>query len=235
MSIMAEVRKRIDRMYEGSLITYKAFGDLSKSSTVALALSRLCEQGVIRRLQKGKYYRIKKTKFGELDPSDEEILKNLVGKDSYISGVSAYNRLGLTTQVPNEITIKGRKYSRRTKIGKLQIRYVSNTAEVRPGTSGLLQLLDALKNIKTIPDSDIKKSFEKLSEYIQNLSNDERKRLAKLALVYKPAVRAMVGAVLDQIDETLTQKLKASLNPLTSYKIGLAESQMANLNEWRIQ
>lgn len=235
MSVMSAVRKRIDQMEDGSLIAYKEFDDLNRSSAVALALSRLCNEGVIKRLQKGKYYRTKKTKFGELDPSDVKIIQSLIEKGSYVSGVSAYNRLGLTTQVPNEITIKGNKYSRRTRVGKLQIRYVRNTVGIISDTSNLLQLLDAFKNIKYIPDSDANTSFKKLSELIRKLKFDEQRQLVKLAFDYKPSVRAMVGAVLDQVDEALVKKLKDSLNPLTIYKIGLTESQGTNLSKWKIQ
>ncbi len=235
MSVMSVVRKRIDQAQKGSLITYEKFSDLKSPSAVALALSRLCKEGMIRRLQKGKYFKTKKTKFGELDPSDVEILQSLVGKDSYISGVSAYNRLGLTTQVPNEITIRGSKYSRRTRVGRLQIRYIRSKVEANSTVSNLLQLLDAFNNIKYIPDSDVNTSFMKLSELIRALEYNEKKQLARLACDYSPSVRAMVGAILDQIDVNLAEKLKNSLNPLTTYKIGLTESPMANLSEWRIQ
>ena len=131
MSISKIVKYRVGTLPEGSVISFSDFGDLDNLQAVALSLSRLKKSGVLKKLEKGKYYVPKKTKFGTLGPSDSSILKDLLisenGMDSYISGVAAYNRLGLTTQVPNEVTIVGTRYSRKTQVGKLKVKYVVST------------------------------------------------------------------------------------------------------------
>ena len=236
MIIAKEVKARIEEMEEGRIISYQDFQDFDNQGAVALALSRLCKEEKIRRLQKGKYYKPKKTKFGELEPGDARIVSGVLGEEGYVTGLTAYNRLGLTTQVPNEITIKGRKYPRKASVGKLKIRFIRDQNQtITTGSEELLTILDAFKNIKRIPDSDVTEVFKKLSKIVENLDEDQQRRLAKLALKYKPSVRALLGAVLEKVDEGLVRNLKKSLNPLSVYKIGLSMSVSDKLNTWRIQ
>ncbi len=232
---MSAIRKRVGRMEEGCVLTYQNFKDLDQITAVALALSRLRKEGLIERLQKGVYYIPRKTNFGLLEPSDSEILKALVGKNGYISGVFAYNKLGLTTQVPNEVTIKCGKFSRQSRVGKLRIKYARNKLNHISSSPELLQILDAFNDIKRIPDSKAEISFEKLSSLIQQMGVEKQRLLAKLALHYKPSVRAMVGAILQTVDRSLAEKLKSSLNPITTFKIGLNHQQFPALLEWRIR
>ena len=45
-------------------------------SAAAKALSRMAARGVIKRYKKGMYYKPKQTIFGEIKPSEEELLKS---------------------------------------------------------------------------------------------------------------------------------------------------------------
>ena len=164
MSVAAEVKRRIEKMKEGRIISYQNFSDLENQSAVALALSRLCKEGTIRRPEKGKYFKPKCTRFGELAPSDAEVIKGVIDQGAYIAGVAAYNQLGLTNQVPNEIVIKSSKYSRKARIGKLSIKYVQDMKTSSSSSSKLLQILDTLKNIKRISDKSITEAFLILCE-----------------------------------------------------------------------
>lgn len=237
MSTAAEVKKRIAKKDDGTVISYEDFDDLNNQGAVALALSRLCKQNIIKRLQRGRYYKPKQTKFGELVPSDTQVVKGLLGKKDYVTGIAAFNRLGLTTQVPNEITIKGKRYPRNAKVGKLMIRYRQGPGRnLKSKDQLLLPLLDALSNIKRIPGADVNEIFRKVSKIVQELGPGQQKALAKLSLKYKPAVRALAGTILqDLVDKKSIERLKASLNPLTVYKIGLNKDFTENLKSWRVK
>ena len=81
--------------------TYDHFAGLPKFA-VAAALSRLARKRIIHRVRKGVYYAPRKTRFGETvaDPAavTAAILKRR-GIAWRVSGLPAYNGLGLTTQV----------------------------------------------------------------------------------------------------------------------------------------
>ena len=163
MNISSKVKQKIEALPEGAVITFDDFSELPNKRAVALCLSRLKKEGELERLEKGKYYIPKKTKFGTLGPSESSIIQGLLKGDegSYISGVTAYNKLGLTTQVANEITIVGSKYNRKAIVGKIKVKYIKGKAPVNKQNILLLQILDAVNDVKKIimPDQEKDKQF----------------------------------------------------------------------------
>jgi len=67
------------------------------------------KSGKLSKLSKGKYYKPENSSFGNLQPKQAEIVKDLLedgGKIvGYLTGYSIYNQLVLTTQVSNTIQI----------------------------------------------------------------------------------------------------------------------------------
>ncbi len=65
--------------------------------------------GQIRRASKGRFYKTKMTEFGELPLNATELVKDLLEKNGktigYLTGYTAFNELGLTTQVPFALQI----------------------------------------------------------------------------------------------------------------------------------
>lgn len=71
------------------------------SSTVLHALSRLVEEGELRRVRKGLYWRGTMTALGMSPPASEKLVEVLAGKKGVgPAGLSAANALRLSTQVP---------------------------------------------------------------------------------------------------------------------------------------
>ncbi len=239
MSITKAVKDRVSKLPEGIIISFSDFVDIGNLQAVALCLSRLTKNGTLERLAKGKYYIPKKTKFGVLGPSDNSILNDLLnsesGMDSYISGVAAYNRLGLTTQVPNEVTIVGSRYSRKTQIGKLKIRYVKGKAPITKSSVILLQILDALSDIKKIPDTNINDSMKKIKELIIGLQLNQKKKLIELSSYYRARVQVLVGVVLDEDGFKEVQLLKEKLNPLTKFKLNISKEILPLQESWNLK
>ncbi len=116
MSVAQIVRNFIDNVENGKLFSYNDIKS-NKKSVIAIELSRLNKQGIVKRLSKGKYYKPKEGFFGEIAPSDSEVLNSyLSAPNTYVTGLKAFNEMGLTTQVPNIITIATEKQARRVKI-----------------------------------------------------------------------------------------------------------------------
>lgn len=235
MTIAKKVKLKILNMKEATIFTYNDFAELENFNAVSLALSRLVKDGFIKRLNKGKYFRPVQSKFGEKGPDESEIIRNL-SSNGYISGGFAYNELGLSTQVPNEIIIIGSKYNRKMKIRNLSVRYQKRDIKLsNKKDSKYLQILDAIKDIKKIQGVGVNQSLKGLISLIENLNMAQQKLLISYALSYKPAVRALLGAILEKIKSKIFIDLEKTLNPLTSYNIGLDENVLPNKDRWRIK
>lgn len=234
MTVAKEVKQKILSMEEGRIITYEDFAYLQNFNAVSLVLSRLAKDGTIKRLEKGKYFKPKKSKFGTTGPGESEIIKSLVD-EGYVSGNVAYNKLGLTTQIPNEVTIIGKKYNRKTKIGKLSVRYQKREGSFNNKSRKYLQILDAIKDIKRIPGTGIDEVLRGLIRLIGDMSETEQERLVEYGMDCKPMVRALLGAIMEKIGNILFKNLQRTLNPLTSYNIGISNEILPNMTGWRIK
>jgi predicted transcriptional regulator of viral defense system len=225
---------------EGMVFDYSYFNmPKSEEITLAKALSRLTSKGIIERLAKGKYYKPRNTIFGKLKPEENEIIKSLTYKGEqltgYLTGIALYNRLGLTTQVPNILTVATNNILPTKKVNGYTVKYSKRNVEISEDTVYLLQLLDALKDIRKIPDAYVDQSFTILLERIKELNPSQQKNLLELARKYNPATRALTGALFEEyISGTKVANLKESLNGLSQYTIGLSKNLLPNQSDWNI-
>ena len=108
-----------------------------------------------------------------LKPRQEEFVKDLLVKDGeiigYLTGYSVFNRLGLTTQVPNIIQIGTNTRKNKKQRGLFTISFVLQTNPITKENIPLLQLLDAIRFIKEIPDATIDQSCKRLVMIIRDL------------------------------------------------------------------
>lgn len=236
MTTSKEVLKRIKHKKPGEIITFDEFSNLESFNAVALTLSRLFKKGTLQKMGKGLYYKPKITRFGTLKPNDNEVLKTLIKKNKkgYVSGLAAFNRLGLTSQVPNLVTISGGKSSHERKIGHLTIKFKQGDHANFKDTP-FLQILDALKNIKKIPDAKINESIVILKNKILSYDKDEIHRIVYLAKSSKSSVRALLGAIIEIKHLKESSELFETLNPLTVYKLNISEMILPNKRRWKIK
>ena len=239
-TVSNRVLEKIKSFPDGTNFGYEQLGITKAEFTAAAkAIERLLKQETIKRLSKGIFYKPKQTVFGELKPVEYEILKSYLFKNgkriAYITSTYLYNQLGLTTQVPSTIKIACKiKRIYVNRIG-LKAMPVKSYMDVTDSNFQLLGLLDALKDIKKIPDSDINMVFRILSNKINSLSEKEVNILVEISLLYPPRVRALLGAVLEQQNsEKFLSQLKASLNPFTKYSLGVNPELFKNLENWYI-
>ena len=99
----------------------------------------------------------------------------------------------------------------------------------------LLQILDSIRFIKRIPDTDLQSSVIRIREIIRNLSKEDQRLLIKLALKYNPATRALTGAILEKINSfDMIEILYESIKPVTEFKLNINENILENKQKWRI-
>lgn len=102
MVLTKEIRNTIERNGPGRLYMVQDFADLNNDGLVTRALSRLENEGMLIRLAQGLYLYPARNKYGILFPTIEKIAYAIAEKDKariIPSGLTALNRLGLSTQV----------------------------------------------------------------------------------------------------------------------------------------
>jgi hypothetical protein len=219
--VAALVRRRIENGGE-RLWRLEDFRDLSFEA-VAQALSRLTRQGVIERLSKGVYYRTRETTLGKSRPNPAAIQKLAsTRKTVYPAGVAAANLLGFTTQTARRAEVA-------TSAGSLPRKLVGDTTIIhtrRPQVWATLTesdaaLLDFLrgggKASELSPEETVQRTLSLLSQ------KGRFERVANVAASEPPRVRAMLGAIGEQLGKSRTelQRMRDSLNPFSRFDFGL--------------
>lgn len=240
MKITDYIANSIGRLPKGYVFTYEDFlGEVKKEEAIIKALNRMAASGKINKLSKGKYYKPEKTAFGELAPPQYQVVKDLLEEDGkiigYLTGYSIYNRLGLTTQVSNLIQVGSNKVRPALKRERYTISFIRQQNTITKENIPLLQLLDALRYIKKIPDTTLSSACRRLLVLVGKLSEGEEKSMVRLSQKYPPATRALLGAILDQLGRTTyVSSLQNSLNPITQYKLKGVEEVLTTTENWNI-
>jgi hypothetical protein len=242
MALATEIRKQIQQLPEGKTFGYDDLRIAKEDyTTAAKALERLQKEGLIKKVSKGVFYKPEQTVFGELKPDYSELLRPYLFENgkrvAYETGTSLYNRMGLTTQMAFRIKIASR--GKRININRenLKANAVKSYAEVTDSNYETLGLLDAFKDIKKIPDCSVDQAIKRLKAIVKELNEKQTASLLKYALVYPPRVRAMVGSISENLGSKAQgiEKLKESLNPLTTIKLGVKESDLPTKSNWYIE
>lgn len=229
----------IDRFPKGFVFTYADFNsEVSQNQALIKALNRMVISGKIAKLSKGKYYKPETTPFGDLLPNQKQVVKDLLeekGKiNGYLTGYSIYNQLGLTTQVSNTIQIGKNEIRPSFKRDRYTIDFIKQKNNITKDNIPLLQILDAIRNIKKIPDTTITNSCIRFIAILRQLKEKDLLLIMRLANKYPPATRALLGAMLDEIKSTKTETLFNTLNPITKYKLAGAFSVLSTAEKWNI-
>lgn len=240
MSVSEKINRQIKDIPEDISFGYEqlliAPGEFQSA---AKALERLRKKGTIKRISKGRFYRPRMTIFGEKHPNEEQLLKPYLYKKgkriAYITGLSLYNQLGLTTQIPTKWQIASRDKRIFITAEAIQASAVKSYVDVSDDNYQLLGLLDALKDLKQIPDVDMQSALTIFKTRIGALPQQQQEETIGYALSYPPRVRALLGAILEALPYALDiTKLKESLNPLTKYTLGIDETLLKSAANWNI-
>lgn len=202
-------------------------------TAVSKTLSRMAQAGEIQRIGKGLYYRPRQTRFGSSRPSQSEIQKLPVTQTLHPAGLSAANLLGFTTQnsLQSEFATPANSVPR-TIVGdraKVRTRRPETWKHLSNTEAALLDLLRSRAKLSELPPEETKQHL--LECFREGESFD---RLASVADAEPPRVRAMLGAIGQELGKSSQQlkKLRQSLNPISRFDFGI----LANLlyaKEWQ--
>lgn len=241
MIIAEKIKKKISGMKDGTTFTYQQLGITREEYSAATkAIERLIRQGIIRRATTGIFYKPRQSPFGELRPREEELLKPYLFEENkriaYVTGLGLFNRMGLTTQIPKTIKVASKSKRVTTRIGQVEVKPVTSYVEVNNENYRLLELLDALKDFKTIPDIDKHSAITLLRNKIKALETNDLNRLIRYSYKYPPRTRAFLGAMLADLKKIEKDMvLRETLNPLTTYKLGINSQMLPSATNWNIE
>jgi hypothetical protein len=246
-SIAHAVRSRILRAGPDRLWTYADFRGLNRIA-VAAALSRLAKTGELRRVRRGVYYRPKPSLFGPSKPDPAALTDAVLrarGERPVASGVEAYSSLGLTTQVSGAVSRATRRRVARNAVPGVRFHASPRPLDAQKGIrSEERTALDALRDIARIPDARPAEILRRLAMLIRSGDLDYV-RLAKYARVEPPRVRALLGALGEELRHAnagrrvpleVLEELREGLNPLSTFRIPGARDALPHAaSAWRIK
>lgn len=172
---------------KGVLIFSEDFSDIGNSKSISKNLEILVNEGILLRVARGIYYLPKIDKqMGELLPDIEQVAKAIAEREKariVSSGLSAIQKLGLSTQVPLKAVYHTDGSPRKLKIGKASLIFkrttTRNLALKGPISSLVVRALKEMGQTKVI-EEHIRIVIEKLKkEEKVNILHD-----AKLAPVW---------------------------------------------------
>ncbi|MDR2147654.1 MAG: DUF6088 family protein [Tannerella sp.] len=235
------IKNTIENFDYGFVFTPADFPvDQRKQATVNRILNNMVVSGQIRKISKGRFYKPKMTEFGELPPNNYQLVKDLLEKNGkiigYLTGYTAFNELGLTTQVPFALQIGVINEKKAIKRKFYRINFIKQQNKITKENIYLLQLLDCLRFFKNIPDSMPDETCRRLLLLLKELKKEQREEIKKLSLKYTPQATALLGAMLETLNlkENTTEMLN-TLNPQTFYKLGISENILFNQKKWNIK
>ena len=123
-SISQKIKERISCIEAGKLFAINDFSDMDNDKLVTRTLSRLQSDGVIVRVAAGIYMNPKKTQFGILYPTIDQIAQKIAERDRaqiMPTGDTALNILGFSTQVPMNAVYITNGAKRKVKVGNRNI------------------------------------------------------------------------------------------------------------------
>ena len=230
--IASSVRQRIERGGE-RLWRLEDFRDLPFTA-VAQVLSRLTRQGKLERLSKGVYYRTRQTAFGKSLPNPAEIQK-LASRHKQIfpSGIAAANLLGFTTQTASRAEVSTSTFSLPRKlVGNdtvIHTRRPESWAGLSDRDAAVLDFLRRGGKTSDLPPKEtVRRTVALLSE------KGQFERLLKVADSEPPRVRAIIGAIGEQLGKkpAALRRLRASLNPFSRFNFGLL-ARLPHARNWQ--
>ena len=198
MKTIEYIAVTIDRLPKGYVFTYTDFvTKVNRKEAVIKTLNRMAASGKIVKLAKGKFYKPETTVFGNLQPNQAQVVKDLVENDGkligYLTGYSIYNQLGLTTQVSNTIQIGKNEIRPSFQRDRYTISFIKQKNTITKENIPLLQILDSMRYIKKIPDTNTASACKRFLGIIKDLKEKDKTTLVRLALKYPPATRAFLG------------------------------------------
>lgn len=186
-----------------------------KEAAYYKALERLCKSQELMNIAKGVYHLPKKSKYGIVPPSDQEIISTFIkNQNGMVVGYSLYNALNLTTQISKSIqimssTLEGyRKTIRNVIVHQVSIEF---SQEIQ----NMIEGLEVLQNFYEIQDLNYK-AFIEFTETIARNYIEELFIKEELYKRYKKSTIAFLREILNCYHKE--NNLDSHLSVLSEYK-----------------
>jgi hypothetical protein len=178
----SKIKEIISNHNSGWVFTHVDFSTLGSTATIEKVLSRLVISKDIKRIRRGIYYIPEVSRWGEVPPSQSNIIKALskAFKTDFVpDGANALYQLGLTQQVPMKHIYLTEKQISPIYIGKTKIEFKKVSPKklsgAKSGVSAYLSAIEYLgkdeiqqenikKQITDILNKDIATKLEKASK-----------------------------------------------------------------------
>lgn len=142
------------------------------SNAVDRHLQALVQAGDLKKLAQGLYYAPRKSVFGELPPSDDELVRGFLQDDDFLLfSPSVYNTVGLgTTQLYNRTVVYNRKRHGQFKLGNREFDF-----RVKPRFPHTLSteflFVDLLNNVDELAE-DVSAVWARAESKAKEMSGD---------------------------------------------------------------
>lgn len=185
-------------------------------SAFAKSLERLSKNNELVHLTKGVYYRPRKSRFGIVPISDEEITKHyLQDQQGVLVGYKLYNQKGITTQIGKKVEIlstnlkEDQKHIRNVSIRKININLNNKTISA-------IEAMEILQGYRSIEDLNTSAFVKIISDFAHEYSDSAMDEVLK-HIKYKKSTIAFMAAFLNYLNVENT--LQKYLSPMSNYNI----------------
>lgn len=204
-----------NKLLEASALYERSFGTVPEMSYYK-TLERMSKQGTLVHLTKGIYYRPKKSRFGSVPISENDIISHYTSDGrGVVIGYRLYNRKGLTTQVSKRVEVLSSALSEQKK-NVSNVCVTNCSVDLTADTIPVIEALEILQNYRSI--EDVNKGA--LAAYMAGFTKIYSDHAAVYVLKnrkYKKSTIAFLESFLNHlgIENTLNQFLSV----LSSYAI----------------
>jgi hypothetical protein len=190
----------------------------------------MARQGELQRVGKGVYYRSTPTSFGMSVPVASGAAAETLTAPLHPAGLSAANVLGLSAQNPRrpEYATPAPGPPTALKGAVVHTGRPSERARLSAEDGAILEILrERARSSDLSPTETVQRLQQRLA------GEDLFRRLAGVAMAEPPRVRAMLGALGQELGmpQPLLDRLRKSLNPLSRYDFGHLTS-LRHARDW---
>ncbi len=217
-SAAERVRRRVRLSRHPRYWKLEQFAGLPPAA-VAMTLSRLARTGELERVGRGLYYRPVPTVFGPSRPAQSNTAARLLTAPAHPAGLSAANLLGLSSQNPRqpEYATSSPTKPRALQHAIVHGRRPHQRVGLSPTEGAILEILRERAQSSDLPPA---LTVEQMLRLLDDKSRF--RRLTRAALAEPPRVRAMLGALGEELGmpSPVLARLRRSLNPLSRFNFG---------------
>jgi hypothetical protein len=216
----AEIKNTISLIPANTLINVsdlysRKFRDIPEK-TYYKVLERMTDNKSLVRLTRGIYYCPKKTRFGNVPISENEIVAYYTESSrGVVVGYTMYNRYGLTTQIGKRIHILSNALKEEKKnIGNVSVEKAD--VKINDSTKKVLEVLDVLRNYSKIEDMN----RSRLDSFLTDFSKHYQDVAASYVLDHRKYKKRTIAFLKDVLDyQGVENTLGKYLSDLSDYKV----------------